>query len=850
MLGKDGTAVVEGRSTDPKEIEQDILGSVYSNKQYPGLTGSLSLPNIPELDTFDFMPLRKDTTSELGVVYTGFSVSSAENAVCFLLIGSENNLTIWLNGVNLWHSIAGSMRAYTRFSDAVPLKLVKGENRIVIKINKVPDHWELSSLFWELSIAIAQDHVTASSAISVFARSRFLENQLLDSGLLPKIEDGIYVDREESHLEVFDCMGARVLDEEFATANNRTMTGNLPDGSYEAKITWAGTESTEFFVIGNPEALRNTLLHRIEELRNANFDIEAILPYIIRLNILLDTNNRKFLDPVWNEKFVYALCSANQIASGTNKYRIRGALLPGFHLLSFRSAIDGQLQNYGIYIPESIGGIKRYPLIIETPYVLDPLRPFLSSALIAHYDHIMLLGSIASRYGCALVFPYCRGNSYGNTIYQKDIEEVLIDLSKRELIDQDRIYLYGTCSGGMCALLTAELNPSRFAAVSVGSPVIYRIKNRWPSTSEYIPDSPRWLYGHSPLSLVDNLRAIPVQLIYYELWAHTPPLWEDSNFVAQASQAHVSVSFQAFRKGEFNEFYAFEESCKFFQGKQRNLYPDDFTIRTSSLSTGSQYWATITARDDGVRMSKLRVHRLGHNITVDCENVMSYRLQLPPDIAGDDRVEIRTNGQLSLRGNAPYVDIRVHPCGAEHLRKTALVAGPISHAFGTKFILVRGTIGTAKTNEECAAAAVQLNNGWHQQKFTDCSVKDDIDVTQQDIETANLVLIGSNESNLILRRIWIKLPIKRVDGGVAVGGHGITTADPLIVFCYPNPENIDRYVVVVTSLDSRLSVPPIDFSLDGQFDYIVGRVSTNGFRFFEGGYFDESWSKALPLVID
>jgi hypothetical protein len=848
-----------------EEVEKSILGKVFSAEATIRGEGRRVLVNLPSIHTLNFMPLRGDAHSVKGTVYAAFEISAehAENA--YLLLGSADGVIVWLNGLKLWETPPGTTKFVTRYSDVVPLTLKVGANRVLIEIMKL-GHFETEN-FWELSAGIVADESTAASAVSYFARSRFLESQLLSSGSLLKLRPGAYFKSKNSRLIVRDCSGTAILSRNLGGMMDRSVGLNLPDGGYEADLSWAGSESREYFAVGDPEILGRELNRSIHSMTPSALDIDSVRAYEFRIRHLLEPEHRKSRDkvlpiwlapesrktsdPGWSEKFVYALCRAEEIVGAKPTDLGAAVRAPGFHIFGYRSKIDEQVQYYGAYFPETGNSANPVPLIIDAPYVNDPLRPFLETVRLAQHDYLMLMGDIASRYGCALVFPFSRGNSYGNPIYQTDIDEILADLSRRRAIDPDRIYLYNMCSGGMGALLTAELDPTRYAAVSVSSPIIYRQKNRWPFPSKYVQDSSRWLFERSPFSLAENLRAMPIQLLYYETWAHTPPISEDLAFVERASSLEIPVDFQAFQPDELNEFYGFEESCQFFSGKRRNPYPNDFTIYSGSLYDAHAYWAAITERDDSDRMMRLKVHREGAKISVEAENVGSYKLQIPPDLVGSHAIiAVMTNGKLSFSGRVKVGELAIRmsseQLGLGGTRKSPQVDGPISRAFDDRLILVHGTMGDRDGIAASSAVVSKLNQSWKEQKFTDCLIREDRDISQNDIETSNLVLVGTEHSNAILARIWNSLPIKRNENGFSIGRRTLGSPGATIIFCCPNPENPNRYIIVVTSSSVSFSLPELDLSLDGQYDYMVEQPMGAGFRLSEGGYFDETWRTVSP----
>ena len=81
---------------------------------------------------------------------------------------------------------------------------------------------------------------------------------------------------------------------------------------------------------------------------------------------------------------------------------------------------------------------------------------------------------------------------------------------------------------------------------------------------------------------------------------------------------------------------------------------------------------------------------------------------------------------------------------------------------------------------------------WRRQFRGEAQVRDDRDITADDIANNNLILFGDPGSNKILARIAAKLPMKWP-----------TEASQALIMIYPNPENPKRYVVLNSGFTFR-----------------------------------------------
>jgi hypothetical protein len=170
-------------------------------------------------------------------------------------------------------------------------------------------------------------------------------------------------------------------------------------------------------------------------------------------------------------------------------------------------------------------------------------------------------------------------------------------------------------------------------------------------------------------------------------------------------------------------------------------------------------------------------------------------------------------------------------------RKSPGLQGPIDDAFMDRFLMVRPT-GTPMNEKIGAWTQKEMKHAtdhWRRQFRGDAPIKDDKDVTEDDIKTSNLILWGDPKSNAVLAKIADKLPLKEF---------GDTTVTLLV---YPNPLNPNKYVVLNSGftfreydyLNNARQVPKLP-------DYAVIDVTTPPNSRLPGkvvraGFFDEKW---------
>ncbi len=193
---------------------------------------------------------------------------------------------------------------------------------------------------------------------------------------------------------------------------------------------------------------------------------------------------------------------------------------------------------------------------------------------------------------------------------------------------------------------------------------------------------------------------------------------------------------------------------------------------------------------------------------------------------------------LSLsKQNGKWVGASKVPNPAPQLAKAPGLQGPIDDAFMDSFLMVRPT-GKPLNDKIGAWTDAEMKHAvkhWRQQFRGDAPIKDDKDITDDDIKNSNLILWGDAQSNAILGKIADKLPLKEF---------GDTTVTACI---YPNPLNPTKYVV----LNSGFTFREYDYLNNARQvsklpDYAIIDITTPPNSRFPGkvvraGFFDEQW---------
>jgi hypothetical protein len=136
---------------------------------------------------------------------------------------------------------------------------------------------------------------------------------------------------------------------------------------------------------------------------------------------------------------------------------------------------------------------------------------------------------------------------------------------------------------------------------------------------------------------------------------------------------------------------------------------------------------------------------------------------------------------------------------------------------------------------------------WTRLMRGDLQVVLDRDLTEDQIKSCNLICFGDFSSNRFLFNIAERLPIEWSREKLVVGDRQFDPVKHAAAFCYPNPVNPARYVVVNSGMTFRefsnvsnsrqIAMLPdwavLDVSADDDSIY-AGEIAAQGF-------FDESW---------
>jgi dienelactone hydrolase len=539
---------------------------------------------------------------------------------------------------------------------------------------------------------------------------------------------------------------------------------------------------------------------------------------------------------------------------------------PGPTALGYVSEIDGSVQPYGLYIPQS------YTPASPRRWRLDTWFHGRGENLseVNFIDGVERSGGPFVRPDTFTVQPYGRYCNANKLAGETDLFEALADIKRRYRIDPDRIVVRGFSMGGAACWQFAAHYASEWAAAAPGAgfsetPEFLNVFQRetlkptwWEQKLWQMYDCPEYAPNFLNLPVVAYSGEDDRQKQAADVMAKA--LAAEGIRMVHVIGPKTGHSYHAEAK------LAIDERIDSIAERGRVRVPRRVRLATPTLKYNRQAWVTVDAL--GKHWEKARVDAEmpdDRNIRVKTENVTALTLAMPAGycpLAADAVPTVTLDGEKLAA--APVLSDRswtahfrksgarwtsVDSADEPGLRKRRDLQGPIDDAFTRSFMIVRptGMPALPGITKWVDAELQHAITEWRRQFRGDARVKNDADVTEADIAAHNLALWGDPGSNGILAQIAERLPIRWTADGVLVGARRYPAATHAPVFIFPNPLNPKRYVVINSGftyreydyLNNARQVPKLP-------DWAVVDITTPPSSRYPGkivdaGFFGERW---------
>jgi hypothetical protein len=494
----------------------------------------------------------------------------------------------------------------------------------------------------------------------------------------------------------------------------------------------------------------------------------------------------------------------------------------------YRSAIDGSVQPYAVTRPADYGK--------------DPHRKWRLDVVLHGRDTSLTEVKFLQQHTGESEAPkdqrwvqldiFGRGNNGYRWAGERDVFEAADAFLATELylgrqkaitpdrailpIDLDRVVLRGFSMGGAGSWQIGLHYPDQWCALGPGA--------GFTSTHGYVKGLPDALpaYQEACLRIYDavdyaeNIYNVPV--VAYA-GADDPQLQAARTIEEKlrGTQAPLTVLVAPGLKHQFPKEWQQKAEAEYakYVAKGRPAFPPRVRFETYTLKYPTCYWVEVLGLDRHYERAWVDAEQSDAGCTVKTANVRDLHLSLPPGasqqptavtIDGQSlqvRPYLRPDGSLHLylskhgRSWSSVLPERLTTARLRRPQKAHNLQGPIDDAFMAPFVCVHGS-GKPWHDEVQRYADAELRRFeevWSKYLRGNLPVKEDTEVTPEDIATKNLVLFGDPGSNSLIGQVLSGLPLRWTPEEVSLAGTTAGAADHVPVLVYPSPLNAEHYVV-------------------------------------------------------
>jgi predicted esterase len=501
--------------------------------------------------------------------------------------------------------------------------------------------------------------------------------------------------------------------------------------------------------------------------------------------------------------------------------RQRGRLVRGY-----RSRVDGSVQPYGLVIPDDVDFNSEKPVPL---YVWLHGRGDTQTDVHFIAERMRGDGQIKPP-GAIVLHPFGRHCLGFKSTGEIDVLEAIEHVRQQYRIDPDRVVLMGFSMGGAGAWHVGAHYTDRFVAISPGAGFAETARYTNLSKERYPPDYEQLLWGvYDVPGYVRNLFNRTVIAYSGELDKQI----QAARVMEEAYQEHGQKLNHVIGPGMGHRYHP-DSLAQILQqidqqvkaGRQKN--PQHVSLQTRTLRYSSLDWVTILGLQQHWRDSRVDAAIDAAStpaLKVTTANVTALRLT---PWRWEPGKELQIDGQrVVVPANHPPGPLELvrdpswrvsHPDEiSKSLVKRPGLQGPIDDVFLEPFLVVTptGRSSEPQVQDWIDFELAHFQDRWRALFRGELRTKRDVDVTSDDISKYHLIVWGTPESNVILRKALDVnvngLPIRWSDGQVtfAVSNGGRTktgevqnrkwpasTLVPALIYPNPLPAGMGKYLVV------------------------------------------------------
>lgn len=486
---------------------------------------------------------------------------------------------------------------------------------------------------------------------------------------------------------------------------------------------------------------------------------------------------------------------------------------------AYRSRIDGSVQPYAVLYPSDFGTIpsKKYRLDVELHGRDSSLTEV---KFLKQYSEEMTAPADQEQ---VRLFIFGRVNNAYRWAGEIDVLEALEAFWNAEQLagragqlDPARVVLRGFSMGGAGSWHLGLHRPDRWCAIAPGAG--FSTTKGYVARLDLQPWQERCLHIYDAVDYAENAFNVPIVAYSGELdpQKKAADIIEERLKVLQLSGRMTHLIAPGLKHTLPPDWRkkvdaALAEHIK----RGRPDHPPRVRFVTYTLRYPRCDWVEILGLDRHYERALVDAEKTDNGLKATTINVQSLRVGLAPGTA--DVVRVRIDGQeLTARpwfdaSGAGSIFLRKRDKKWSSLlpqrlaternrfpRKVGGLQGPIDDAFMDSFLCVRGTgkPWNESIQKYAEAALERFRKEWSKYWRGDLPIKDDVDVTTQDIATKHLILFGDPGSNHLISEVLDGLPLTWEQNRIELGRASGKAADHVPVLIHPSPLNTNRYVVL------------------------------------------------------
>jgi pimeloyl-ACP methyl ester carboxylesterase len=444
--------------------------------------------------------------------------------------------------------------------------------------------------------------------------------------------------------------------------------------------------------------------------------------------------------------------------------------------------------------------------------------------------------------------PWARGTMGYMGIPEEDVMRVIEECKSNFKIDENRVFLTGLSMGGGGTLYIGLTRPDLFAAIA---PVC--------------PAPPADVY-----ELMGNALNLPVSL--HQGGADPVVKPKGTRLILDDFlKAGTMVEYHEYpgvQHDSWDNAYANGAIFEWFDGQCRNPFPERVRYAAKWYKYNAAYWVLFDKITPGT-LATIDAKFTGPNqLDIQTGNLDAFTLKLnghprfeamKPLIVKIDGQQLQSSPKFNhsfILKNGKWVTEKYE---APVIAKKPGLEGPMCEAFTSRHLVVYGTQGAEGMEQmmerremakQVADFSVSLFGYYEQPSLVNPRIIPDTQLSETDILSSNLILVGTKETNSVIARFADKLPMQlKADAE----GYGLVYSYPVngkyIMVCSGVPfwtaKPIDWRTPPAPAVGAR-PVTSITFSygigakvLLGRKDFLLFKDTND--NVIAEGYFDNDW---------